>query len=110
MSSIEKLDGDTVYFSDGKKQDYDIILLATGYKLHYPFIDTKHLNTNKNTPNLFLNIFSPQEDDLFIVGLVEAAGIGWQGRYNQAELVALAIDAKINRPRAFEQFKKRRTK
>ena len=55
MSSIEKR-GDTVYFSDGKKQDYDITI-ATGYKLHYPFIDTKHLNTNENTPNLFLNIF-----------------------------------------------------
>jgi len=108
MPSIEKLDGDTVHFSNGTSKDYDMILLATGYKLHYPFIDNSHLNCVDHTPQLFLNIFPPQEDSLFVVGLVEAAGIGWQGRYNQAELVALAIDAKINRPEAFQKFQKRR--
>ena len=78
MPSIKKLDGNTVHFSDDTSRDYDIILLATGYKLHYPFIDSKHLNTDEYTPNLFLNIFPPLEDNLFVVGLVEAAGIGWQ--------------------------------
>jgi thioredoxin reductase len=110
MPSIERLDGDTVYFSNGTSKDYDIILLATGYKLHYPFIKNEHLNTTENTPELFLNIFPPHEDSLFVVGLVEAAGIGWQGRYNQAELVSLAIDSKINRPKSFQSFKKRRKK
>ena len=38
---IEKTEGKTVYYKDGTSEDYDLILWATGYKLKYPFIDTK---------------------------------------------------------------------
>jgi hypothetical protein len=36
---IDRFDGNTVHFKDGTQADYDLILAATGYKLHYPFID-----------------------------------------------------------------------
>ena len=85
---IARLQGHTVFFKDGSAQDYDLVLCATGYKLHYPFIDHSLLNWNGMAPQLYLNILSPRFDNLAVMGMIEASGIGWQGRYEQAELVA----------------------
>lgn len=88
---ISHLGGDTVHFKDGSQQDYDLIVTATGYLLDYPFIDRSLLNWQQDAPHLYLNCFHPERDDLFVLGMVEASGLGWQGRHEQAELVARYI-------------------
>ncbi len=85
---IERLEGKTVHFADGSQREYDMILAATGYKLHYPFIDDALLNWQGNAPHLYLNAMHPERDDLFVLGMIEATGLGWQGRHEQAEMVA----------------------
>lgn len=85
---IANLADHAVTFSDGSRADYDLILLATGYKLDYPFIDRAHLNWKGDAPQLYLNVFHPGHDTLFMMGMVEAAGLGWEGRNEQAEMVA----------------------
>ncbi len=87
-ADIARLDGHTVHFKDGSQGDYDLVLAATGYKLHYPFLDHALLNWQGMAPQLYLNIFAPRFDRLAVLGMVEASGLGWQGRYEQAELVA----------------------
>ncbi|HCS27323.1 MAG TPA: monooxygenase, partial [Spongiibacteraceae bacterium] len=85
---IQSVSGNTVTFSTGDSADYDLILLATGYHLNYPFIDKKHLNwPSGGAPSLYLNIFHPKNDSLFVMGMIEAAGLGWEGRNEQAEMV-----------------------
>ncbi|GHF69015.1 flavin-containing monooxygenase [Seohaeicola zhoushanensis] len=84
---IDRFDGQTVHFKDGSHADYDMILAATGYKLDYPFIDRAELNWQGDAPHLFLNAMHPARDDLFVLGMVEASGLGWQGRHEQAEMV-----------------------
>ncbi|MGV3494870.1 MAG: flavin-containing monooxygenase [Ramlibacter sp.] len=91
---IARLEGRTVHFKDGSARDYDLILCATGYKLHYPFIDPTLLNWQGMAPQLYLNIFPPRLDNLAVMGMIEASGIGWQGRYEQAELVARFFKAR----------------
>jgi len=91
-------------FVDGSSGDYDIILEATGYQLHYPFIDQALLNWKGFAPQLYLNIFNPQQPKLFMLGMVEAAGLGWQGRDDQAQLVAEVIAAQRHRPAQAEAF------
>ncbi|PCH45726.1 MAG: monooxygenase [Hyphomicrobiales bacterium] len=88
---IDHFEGNTVHFVDGSTADYDIILAATGYKLHYPFIDDKLLNWQGDAPHLFLNAMHPKRDDIFVLGMVEASGLGWQGRHEQAEMVVRYI-------------------
>lgn len=90
---IDHLDGNTVTFTDGTSSEYDMILTATGYKLEYPFIDRAHLNWHGDAPHLFLNAMHPERDDLFVLGMVEASGLGWQGRHEQAEMVVRYIKA-----------------
>ena len=88
---IARLDGKTVHFTDGSFAEYDMVLTATGYRLHYPFIDRALLNWQGDAPHLFLNALHPERDDLFMLGMVEATGLGWQGRHEQAEMVARYI-------------------
>ncbi|MDD9893715.1 MAG: NAD(P)-binding domain-containing protein [Gammaproteobacteria bacterium] len=105
-SDIDRFDGTQVLFKDGSAEDYDLILLATGYKLHYPFMDKAHLNWKGAAPHLYLNCFHPKYDNLFLMGMVEAAGLGWEGRYEQAELVARYIAAKgTKEAKRFNQVK-----
>ncbi|NIJ10815.1 cation diffusion facilitator CzcD-associated flavoprotein CzcO [Saccharomonospora amisosensis] len=99
---IERLDGDGVRFTDGERGSYDTIVLATGYHLHYPFVEPKLLNWagpgSGTAPDLYLNIFPESAPGLFVLGMVEASGLGWQGRYEQAELVAAYLAARERAP------------
>lgn len=88
---IDHFEGNTVHFKDGSHADYDMILAATGYSLHYPFIDKDLLNWQGSAPHLYLNCIHPERDDVFVLGMVEASGLGWQGRHEQAEMVARYI-------------------
>ncbi len=90
----QRFDGRTVHFADGECADYDVVLLATGFQLSFPFLERSQLNWHGSCPQLFLNIFPPERDDLFVLGMVEATGIGWEGRARQAELVARVIRAR----------------
>ncbi len=99
---VERFDGEEVVFVDGSRRAYDLVVLATGYHLHYPFVDPKHLNWagpgTGTSPDLHLNIFPSASRNLFVLGMVEASGLGWQGRYEQADLVAAYLDARRRRP------------
>ncbi|SFR65935.1 Predicted flavoprotein CzcO associated with the cation diffusion facilitator CzcD [Marinobacter daqiaonensis] len=90
---IERVEGHTVHFTDGEQGEYDLILMATGYLLDYPFIDRTHLNwpAERDAPQLYLNMMHPDYDNLFLMGMIEATGLGWEGRNQQARLVALFI-------------------
>ena len=89
---VERFDGKLVRFTDGTSAEYDMILTATGYKLDYPFIDDALLNWQGDAPHLYLNCMHPERDDLFVLGMVEASGLGWQGRHEQAEMVVRYIE------------------
>ncbi|GAC18486.1 flavin-containing monooxygenase [Paraglaciecola arctica] len=102
--NIETLTPDGAMFSNGEQGEYDLILQATGYKLHYPFIEKQHLNWHKDAPQLYLNVFNPLHNNLFVMGMVEASGLGWQGRDNQAQLVAKVIRLQQDNPKAAELF------
>jgi hypothetical protein len=107
-ADVARFDGHAVHFKDGSAGEYDLILAATGYKLHYPFLDRALLNWKGMAPSLYLNIFAPRFDRLAVLGMVEASGLGWQGRYEQAELVARAfkaLDAGTSAAQAFQLAK-----
>lgn len=102
---VERLEGRTVHFKDGSRGEYDMVMAATGYKLHYPFLRAEWLNWQGQAPRMYLNIFAPHYRRLAVLGMVEAAGLGWQGRYEQAELVARyfkALDSAQDQAKAFE--------
>ncbi len=106
-ADIARLDGDTVHFRDGTSDDYDTVLLATGYRLDYPFVDRAELHWSGPAPGLFLQIFPPTFSGLFVMGMVEASGLGWQGRYEQADLIAAYLRAETDHPDRASAFRRR---
>lgn len=107
--AIDQLTPKGASFVNGEDAEYDLILQATGYKLHYPFVDKQYLNWQGDAPQLYLNVFNPVHPNLFVMGMVEAAGLGWQGRDDQAQLVAQVIrlqrDDRQAAARFFEKVK-----
>ena len=101
----KRFDGNTVHFTDGTHANYDLVVLATGYTLAYPFLGREHLNWSSLAPELYLNIFPPSFNGLYVIGMIEASGIGWQGRYEQAELLASYLVAQEETPRAAAHFR-----
>lgn len=106
---IDSFDGATVHFRDGTSDDYDLVLLATGYTLDYPFVDRKHLHWRGASPRLFLNVFPASFNGLYVMGMIEASGIGWQGRYEQADLLAAYLGAVEEDPARAARFRDRVT-
>ena len=101
MPDIDRFDGRTVHFRDGSSAEYDLVLLATGYTLDYPFVARDELNWIGLSPSLFLNVFPPSFNGLYVMGMIEASGIGWQGRYEQAELIAAYLAGSPEQQAAF---------
>lgn len=106
---VRRFAGGNVDFVDGSSQAYDVIVLATGYHLHYPFLEPGVLRWagRGSAPDLYLNIFTQEDPNLFVLGMIEASGIGWQGRYEQAELVASYLKARTTNPAAAAALEKR---
>ena len=56
VPDIDRFDGRTVHFRDGSSAEYDTVILATGYKLDYPFVDRGELDWTGMAPHLYLNV------------------------------------------------------
>ncbi|GEK87164.1 flavin-containing monooxygenase [Microbacterium aerolatum] len=108
-ADVARFDGETVRFRDNTSGEYDLVLLATGYSLDYPFVDREHLSWRGASPRLFLNMFPAAFNGLYVMGMVEASGLGWQGRYEQAELLAAYLAASERDPARAERFRARVT-
>lgn len=107
VPDVDRFDGGTVHFRDGSHGEYDLVLLATGYSLDYPFVARDELAWTGMAPKLFLNVFTPAFNGLYVMGMIEASGIGWQGRYEQAELIAAYLSALDAAPEAAAAFRRR---
>lgn len=68
---IRELADQDVIFADGSRERVDVVIYATGYNLSFPFLDVAELNWQDSRPELFLNVFHPERDNLFVVGMIQ---------------------------------------
>lgn len=70
---IDQLDGDSVVFTDGSREQVDAIVWATGYDIKFPFFDDPALTADADNrpPPLFKRILKPGVPDLFYMGLAQ---------------------------------------
>jgi len=102
---VKELAGDQVRFVDGSEEQVDLIIYATGYRVSFPFIDAAQLNWRDGAPRLFLNVFHPERDDLFCIGLIQPDS-GQFGLVDyQARLVASYLQALSGKPQRAEWFR-----
>jgi hypothetical protein len=86
---IARTEGRTVHFTDGSSDDFDLILLATGY-VHKVPVAQKYFGEEQH-PDLYLCSFSREHEGLFGVGFVETNSGAYQLFDSQAQLIASFI-------------------
>ena len=72
--NIERLDGDTVHFSDGTSEHVDLLVYATGYKVALPFFDKELYDPAGNAMPLYERVLTPELPGLFFIGFVQTVG------------------------------------
>ncbi len=106
---VAELCGDRVRFVDDTIEPIDVIVYATGFRISIPFIDREHLNWSDGKPNLFLNVFHPQFDNLFVAGMVQLDSGLWGIVHYQAELIARFIVAQRTNPRLADRLRRQKS-
>jgi len=72
--NIERLDGDTVQFTDGTSEHVDLLVYATGYKVALPFFDKELYDPAGNAMPLYERVLTPELPGLFFIGFVQTVG------------------------------------
>lgn len=93
---IRRLVPDGAEFEDGTTENFDALVYATGYKVHYPFIGKQALNWQEPGPHplLYRHIFHPDDPHLFVIGMIRPIGAHWLVFERQAALVATYLLAR----------------
>jgi cation diffusion facilitator CzcD-associated flavoprotein CzcO len=103
---IERLEGKRVHFLDDTSEEIDLLVWATGFSVHFPFIDKSYILDEEGRSKLFIHTFHRDYDDLFVCGLFEPAEGGvWQIADYQARLIAAFIVACESDPKRAAWFR-----
>jgi hypothetical protein len=104
--TLECLCGERVRFRDGSELPLDLIILATGYRVSFPFLDSSLVLDESQKPKLFLNAFHPQYDNFFVAGLMQPNSGLWGLVDRQAQLMAAFVVAQQRDPQTAAWFRK----
>lgn len=79
---IKRFDDKTVEFLDGTKEDFDLVVFATGYNHELPMFEPGLIEYDEGIPQLVSALIHPKYENLFIFGLQ-------QPRYGAGPLITL---------------------
>lgn len=85
---IKRLDGDEVVFADGRREQVDLIVWATGYTVDIPFLDPTLLSPGADRMPLYRRVFHLSAPGLYFVGLMQSTGAALPVVEAQGRLVA----------------------
>jgi cation diffusion facilitator CzcD-associated flavoprotein CzcO len=103
---IQELCGDRVRFKDGSEEQIEVIVYATGFNIVFPFMDKKYVNWKNGRPHLYLNIFHPEHDNIFVAGLIQPDSGQWGLVDYQTQLIAKFIGALTDNPTQANKFRR----
>lgn len=106
---VRAFDGTTAMFADGTSEEFDCVIFATGYKLSFPYLKNMDLNGPSGKPELYLHMFHPRRNDLFVCGMIQPDSGVWGLMDEQARLIAAYINAVGNHPAAAARFDRQKS-
>lgn len=96
---IERFEGHTVHFVDGKQDDFDVVIFATGYQVSFPFFDKDFIDYSQLTHiPLYRKMMHATLDNLYFIGLFQPQGCIWPLADYQAKIAAKIIAGSLPRP------------
>jgi hypothetical protein len=88
-----------VHFADGTQEEFDAIIMATGFHASFPFLSKLVAGWDMaTTPPLYLRMMHPTIPSLFFIGLFQPIGCIWQLADYQARIAALQLSGRLQRP------------
>ncbi|MGD8481026.1 MAG: NAD(P)-binding domain-containing protein [Methyloceanibacter sp.] len=103
---VTHMEGKRVYFTDETSADFDMVIWATGFRVHFPFMDDSYVLDEEGWSKLFIHTFHRDWDDFFAVGLFDPAEGGvWQVADHQARLIAAFITSQEKDPQRAHWFR-----
>lgn len=102
-----------IFDGDQQETQCDIVLLATGYKVEFPFISKSLIPTDRNQVELFKYMFSPRlthPKTLAFIGLIQPIGAIFPISEIQSRWFALLMNNKLSLPSKDEMMKDIRKK
>ena len=85
---IEKYEGNTVHFKDGKKGEYDVIIACTGFQIKHDFFKKSFINYEEGKTPLLHKMIPADIKNLYFIGLFQPLGCIWPGAELQSKLAA----------------------
>lgn len=67
-TGIDAVAGQSIHFSDGTKEDFDVLIAATGYSIDLDFIPHEVLQVTDNRLALYMRMVPPDWPGLFFMG------------------------------------------
>jgi cation diffusion facilitator CzcD-associated flavoprotein CzcO len=92
---IERYAGHTVHFTDGVHEEFDAIIMATGFRTAFPFLP-EHIA--RWEPPLYLKMMHPALPSLFFIGLFQPLGCIWRLADYQSRIAARQLSGRSKRP------------
>lgn len=96
---IDRFEGNTVHFIDGRQEEFDVVIFATGYKISFPFFAKDLIDfSNLTSIPLYRKMMHPEFSSLYFIGLFQPQGCIWPLADYQAKIAAQIISGSLKRP------------
>lgn len=96
---IARYEGHSVLFTDGTQDEFDAIVLGTGFRSSFPFLPERIVHWDLSTPPpLYLRMMHPAIPSLYFIGLFQPTSCIWRLADCQARIAALQITGQLKRP------------
>ena len=75
---IDRIDGRTITFSDGRSEEFDTLIAATGYLIDLDFLDPRILVPESNELDLYMRIVPPEWAGLYFLAFFNSdTALNW---------------------------------
>ena len=94
MPDVERFAGKTVHFKDGRTEEIDLVLCATGYDWSIPYVPVDQFRWKGQRPDLYMAIFSRENPRLYVMGFLETNNGAYGLFDDMADLLTRTIVAR----------------
>lgn len=96
--NIERFDGREAVFVDGTREQVDLVIYCTGYKITFPFFDDDLVAAPDNRVPLYRRVVSVERPGLYFIGLIQPLGAIMPIAERQSEWVADLLEGRTSLP------------
>lgn len=96
---VKCFDGNIVEFVDGTREEYDLIVAATGFHYTLPFLRQDVIKWKKGFPDLISGVYSPTYKGFYLVGLAQPrSGLSLAAHFAETMVAMVLAQPKMQYP------------